>query len=177
MDVISYVRDQVKGAHEWVEQTMADVTSEQAQWPPPGVANPLGATYAHLVAAEDGVVNGLLKRSAPLAVGAWAGKTGISQPMPMPGPQWEHYPAWTRSVQVDLPALRKYAQVVYAATDAYLASLKPEDLSRAVDFSDIGLGSQPLTWVLNRLVLGHIDNCCGEISALKGLQGAKGYPF
>jgi hypothetical protein len=177
MDVISLFRDQIRGAHEWVEETMADVTPEQVRWIPQGVANPLGATYAHMVAGEDGIVNGLLKGSAPLAAGAWAGKTGISQPMPMPGPDWEHYPAWTRTVQIDLPALRKYAQAVYAATDAYLASLELEDLARAIDFSDIGLGPRPVSWVLNRLVLGHADNCCGEISTLKGLQGSRGYPF
>jgi len=32
-------------------------------------------------------------------------------------------------------------------------------------------------FILNRLVLGHIDNMCGEISCLKGLQGARGYPM
>ncbi len=32
-------------------------------------------------------------------------------------------------------------------------------------------------WVLNSLVVGHLNNMAGEISVLKGLQGSKGYPF
>jgi hypothetical protein len=177
MDALSMFRDQVKGAHEWVEATMADVTPEQAHWIPPGIANPLGATYAHMIVGEDAFVNAILKGGAPLGASTFAGQTGLSQPMPMPGPDWPKYQGWTRSVRLDLAALRKYAQAVYAATDAYLATLRPEDLARQVDFSDIGLGSQPVTWVLNRLVLAHIDDCCGEIAVLKGLQGAKGYPM
>jgi hypothetical protein len=39
------------------------------------------------------------------------------------------------------------------------------------------MGEQTLAWVLNRLILGHIDNMCGEVSVLKGVQGGKGYPM
>jgi hypothetical protein len=177
MDIFSLLREQIRDAHEWVEATMADVTAEQARWIPQGVANPLGATYAHMVVAEDNIVNGLLRGSAPLQAGDWAGMTGVSQMMPMPGPDWPHYPAWTRSVQVDLPALKKYAQAVYAATDQYLASLTPADLDRMVDFGPVGLGQRPVSYVVSRLVLAHADDCCGEIAVLKGLQGAKGYPM
>jgi hypothetical protein len=80
-------------------------------------------------------------------------------------------------VQVDLSALRQYAQAVYAASDAYLASLKPEDLNQPVDVSAFGLGEQTVGWMLNNAVVGHVNNHCGEVSCLKGLQGVKGYPF
>ena len=84
--VVSLLRAQYQNAHEVLEGTLQDVTSEQAHWSPPSAANPLGATYAHIVISEDGVINGMLKGSAPLSVTTWAGKMGVSELPPMPGP-------------------------------------------------------------------------------------------
>jgi hypothetical protein len=175
VDSVSILRQQLKDAHGILEGTMQDVTSEQAHWSPPGIANPLGASYAHLVLSEDGIINGMLKKGAPLAATAWAGKVGISEPPPQnPADPWNQ---WARRVQVDLSALRQYAQAVYAASDEYLASLKVEDLNQPLDLSAFGLGEQTVGWMLNNAVVGHVSNHCGEVSCLKGLQGVKGYPF
>jgi hypothetical protein len=40
-----------------------------------------------------------------------------------------------------------------------------------------GLGVRTVDWCLSALITSHINNMAGEISALKGVQGAKGYPF
>ncbi len=176
MDRVSLLREQLKQAHEFLEGTMADVTVDQARWAPPGKANPLGATYAHLVLGEDGFVNGMLKGSAPLAATTWVGKVGISEPPPPPFPPkpWDE---WGRRVRVDLGPLRQYGQAVFAATDEYLASLSDGDLARTIDLSAIGLGQQTVAWVISNGVLGHRLSHWGEIACLKGLQGAKGFPF
>ncbi len=178
MDGVSLLRLQLQIAHEVLEGTMMDVTSEQAQWTPPGVATPLGASYAHTVLSEDMVINGMLRHQPTLSMTTYAGKLGVSAPQPIPGSGWtEAYPAWTRSVQVDLPALKEYAQAVHRSSDEYLASLTPEDLDSTLDLSAIGMGQPTLAWAFSILVIGHINNIAGEISCLKGLQGAKGYPF
>ena len=178
MDAITLMRQQMDSAHYSMEGTVADVTPEQAHWQPAGRANPVGASYAHAITGEDLVINGMLRQSAPMFASNWAGKTGLSEPMPgRIGPSWDDYAAWTRRVRVDLPALRSYAQAVYANTDAYLATLSPEDLDRPMDMSSLGLGEVNLAWVLSNLVMGHVHDLMGEISCLKGLQGAKGYPF
>ena len=39
----------------------------RARRPAPGDANPLGASYAHVLLAEDAIVNGMLKGAPPLA--------------------------------------------------------------------------------------------------------------
>ena len=83
---------------------------------------------------------------------------------------------WSRRVTVDLPALRRYGQAVYAATDEYVASLTPEALARPLDLSALGLGQQSVMFVLTALLV-NASMHCGEISCLKGLQGLKGYPF
>ena len=74
MDSISLLREQLRAAHEYLEETMADVTAEQAQWIPPGRATPLGANYVHLVQSEDGIMNQALRQKEPLFAGAWASR-------------------------------------------------------------------------------------------------------
>ncbi len=176
---IAFIREAARVGHWYLEGTMADVTAEQAHYAPPGRANPLGATYAHLLCSEDMIVNGMLRQAAPLSASSHAGKTGLSEPMPMPGsPDWSTaYAAWARRVQVDLPALTSYGADVYAATDAYLTTLSDADLDRELDLSGVGFGQQKLGWMLNLLLLNHVGTETGEIAVLKGIQGAKGYPF
>jgi DinB superfamily len=176
---VAFIREGARLGHWLLDGTMADVSDAQAHFTPPGRANPIGATFAHLVCSEDMIVNGMLQQHPPLAASSHADKLGLSEPMPTPGSaDWsEAYAAWTRRVRVDLPALTAYAQAVYGATDAYIASLSDMDLDRELDLSGVGFGTQKLGWVLNFLVLNHIGTETGEISALKGIQGAKGYPF
>ena len=177
MDAITLLRLQLNTAHQTMEGTMEGVTPEMAHWMSPGRANPIGATYAHAVQAEDAIINGIFKQEAPMFASQWLNKAGFSEPMPNVGPEWVNYAAWTRRVKVDLPAIREFAQAVYANTEQYFADLKPEDLDRQLDLTSIGVGHVSLGWAISMLVIAHMDNLAGEISCLKGLQGAKGYPF
>ena len=175
MDGIAMLREEFKHQHGILEGTMQDVTAEQAQWSPPGRANPLGASYAHTVLGEDVMVNGLVKGGAPMFVTSWAGKAGVSEPPPMPDQgDWD---AWARKVNVDLGALRQYAQAVYQNTDEYLASLDGSGLDRDIDLSAFHLGKQTVGWFLSNMLVSHVAHHCGEIACLKGIQDAKGYPF
>ncbi len=174
MDIVSLIRSQLQGAHQILEGTMQDVTPEQAHWPPPGKAIPLGASYAHIVMGEDALMNGMAKGAAPLIATSWAGKVGLSDAPPAPGAPWDE---WARKVKVDLGQMRQYAQAVFARSDEYVASLKEKDLDRSIDLSGFGLGQQTLGFFIGNLMVQHVNNHLGEISCLKGLQGAKGYPF
>jgi hypothetical protein len=171
MNATTLLREQIQQAHGLLEATMEDVTSEQAHWTPPGTANPLGATYVHAIAGEDAVIHMLLQGGTPLYAAGWAERTGVSEIQPLSTSEW------ARRVRVDLPTLRRYAQAVHAASDAYLAALADADLGRTVDLSKLGLGQVTVGYILSRLLIGHVDAMCGEISCLKGLQGARGYPM
>jgi hypothetical protein len=145
----------------------------------PDQANPLGATYGHLVLFENRTINGILLHRQPLYEGAWSGKTGFSELMPREGEEWQDCTPWTRRLKIDLPAVRAYVQAVYENTDGYLASLSPDDLDRSFDLSGVGMpgSGTTLRWILGRRIVGHVDNIAGEISCLKGLQSLRGYPF
>ena len=75
---VELLREQLRGAWETLEGTTKDLTPETARWIPPGTALPIGAVYAHVVLAMDGVVNGLVRGKRPLFSAAFAGKTGTS---------------------------------------------------------------------------------------------------
>jgi hypothetical protein len=158
--------------HQWLEGTVQDIDVDQAHWQPGGRVVPAGAHYAHhVLGAEDMVLNMMIRGTTPLAMGEWQGKTGISEMPPMGA--WDE---WARRVQIDMPALHAYAQAVYANTDAYLATVTPEEWNRQLDLSSFGM--EPATagfWLTNILLDGAAH--CGEISAVKGLQGLQGYPF
>lgn len=176
--VISHIIGQMKSAHWLLEETISDVSDEMGRFAPPGKALPIGAAYVHYVTGEDWTVHSLFQGVAPLMAGPWAGRTGVSEPLPEPGDDWAgRFAAWSRRVRVDLAAFRAYAKAVYEATDVYLASLADAELSREVDLSAMGMGKQTVGFVLNNAMLGHAFCHCGEISALKGVQGKKGYPF
>ncbi len=155
---------------------MEGITPEKFRWRPPGTANSIADNYLHTVIGEDDVVQGLLQGKPTLASTAWADKTGLS--IPPPGahgsPDWT---GWVRDVEIEFSAFREYAQAVYAATDAYVASLSDEDLDRQLDFNSFGLGMQTLNWALFVFVTSHVAGHMGEIGVVKGIQGMKGLPF
>ncbi len=171
MQATTLLREQIQQAHNFLEATVDGVTSEQMHWTPPGTANPLAATYVHAIASEDLAINMVLKGGTPLYTTMADDEIGVNEIQPLTTTEW------ARRVRVNLPAFRQYAATVHGATDAYLATLTDEDLTHVLDLTRFGLGQMTVGTLLNRMVLGHIDNMCGEISCLKGLQGAKGYPM
>jgi hypothetical protein len=172
MQAIQFVRDQLKQNREFLEGTLADVSDAEAHAAPPGILNPIASTYAHLVAGEDGFVNGLLRGGAPLFATSWAGRTGLCEPPPE-GLEWGD---WGRRVKIDLCQLREYSAAVAASTDEWLATLTSDDLDKTLDLSSFGFGERSLGWVLGSAVIGHVQAHWGEICALKGLYGGKGFP-
>jgi hypothetical protein len=171
MNAIDTIRESIQWGHQLLEMVMADVTDEEARWAPPGLANPIGALYAHAVLDLDAIVNGMLRGGEPRFATEWSGQLGAAAPQMSLGYEWG------RSIQPDLAALRKFGQTALADTEAYLDQLQEADLDRTVDLTNAGLGTRNVSWVLNALVASHLNNMAGEISALKGIQGKKGYPF
>lgn len=176
LTVLELLKEELKNARETFESTAADIKEEHVHKDPGGMAYPLGATYAHLVFSEDAIVAGMLQGKAPLSETEWKDKTGASSPMPAMDANWEkaNYD-WSKSVQVDMSKMREYAKAVYAATDAYMDTLKEEDLEKELDLGP--MGKQTVVHVIYSFLIGHTNSLAGELSALKGVHGAKGYPF
>lgn len=172
MNTTDFIRDQLRQASAFLDGTMTEVRPDDLHAATPGELNTIGATYAHLVTGEDGFVNAFLRKQAPLFATTWASRTGISE-LPPESLAWND---WGKRVRVDLVAMKPYAVAVADATDAYVASLALSDLDADLDLSMMGMGVRTLGWVIGAGVLGHRMSHWGEICALNGLRGGKGFP-
>lgn len=166
------LRGMMRTAHAVLEGTMEGVTTQIAQWSPPGTAVPAGATYAHILLGEVGLLCKVIKGVEPPQADDWSA-IGLSEPL-TPGADSEG--AWARRVQVDVTKLRAFAQRVYEATDAYIANASDEELDRPVA-QGWPSGPMPVAAFIANVMALHVANHTGEISTLKGEQGLKGYPF
>ena len=172
MNVQSAVREQMGFWHSMLEPIIADCTQEVMHKNLPGATiTSIASIYAHLVFVEDVIVHGMLQGKPPVyQAQGWGPKLGVE----MPGPPPEISPEWAQAVKLDLPSFQEYANVVFAATDSYLAGLSDAELERKVNTP---AGEQTVAWVLAVILGTHLPQHVGEIAALKGVQGLKGLPF
>ena len=166
---------QLKAAHSVLEGTMDGVTEEAAHYMPPGTANPIAGTYAHIVFSEDLFVQSFLRGAKTLMETDFKDNTGASAVQPT---EWEkEYPKWLKDVRLDMDKFQVYAKAVFAESEKYVESLTDEDLEKEVDMSAFGMGSKKTYDFIANLISGHTYSIAGEIAVLKGIQGLKGYPF
>jgi hypothetical protein len=168
VDLLSY---SLQNAFGILSQVTSDLTQEQADWTPPGIANPIGALYWHCLSSVDHVVCRWCRTEPLLADAAGWRDRVLAGSSPGAG---EETVEQMRAIRVDLPALYEYAGAVQQDVLGWLASLTPADLERIMNTP---IGDLSLAQLLETFVIWHVNAHCGEISALKGCQGAKGYPF
>ncbi len=158
MNTVDLLQFSLGAAFDILGQVTADLTQEQADWRPPGTANTIGSIYSHILTYVDYCVRTYLIEGKPQPV------TVESRPAEL----------WMRDVQADLAELHAYAAEVRSTALNWLASLAPEDLEHR-ELTTAGEINQ--AQAVELFVIWHINAHCGEISALKGCQGLKGYPW
>lgn len=171
MNVIDLLRVNFHVAHDAFSNTVADVTQDMMDWVPPGVAHPIGERYAHVVAAEDWLINDIARGGTPWFASTWAGKTGFGAIDLGAGAEQ------ARAFRAEVNALREYEHAVFSANEEYLNQLDPAEMERVFDMSMVGLPQVPAPAWWSTFIIGHLHDVMGEISALKGCLGYKGYPY
>lgn len=171
MNTVELLNYSLSNAFGILAQVAADLTQEQADWIPPGIANPIGALYWHTVSGTDQVVHEWCQGEEPLSQRAGWHKRVLLAGAPSGGQETLEE---MQAIRVDLPVLHDYARTVAEVSQNWAASLQSPDLEHEVETP---IGNLNLAQILDTFVIWHINAHCGEISALKGCQGAKGYPF
>jgi hypothetical protein len=173
---LQLIKDQLKDAHTTFESTVADIKEEHLHKDPGGKAFPLGSLIAHLVYSEDVIMHGMLQGKDTLYHTTWEDKTGVSIPLPPMDDKWESaHTTWSRAVKINLPQLLKYTKAVFVDTEKYVSNLKDTELEKEIDLGS--WGKKTVVSLLTGFIIAHTNSLTGEISALKGINGAKGYPF
>lgn len=162
----------VKMAHWVLQGTTADVDDELANRPAAGMANPIGSCYLHIAVTEDHFV-ATLQGAQALYEGEYADRFGGDKMEPHQGEG--DLGDWYRTVKVDMAQARQYMDAVTAQTDEYLAGCSEADFAVVVEKSPIP--NLTLAAFLEVFIVGHCNSLAGEISAIKGTFGLKGYPF
>lgn len=166
MDALDLLKTQVTGLKGDFNNILGDMTSEQAHWRPPGVANPIISLLMHAADFQDTTVHRTAQSKPRIwDSGNWAQKLKMD---PIGRQDLEK----GRALHVDFNLVKQYVNEVQAASDAYLASLIPADLDRMVSGFR---GEAPLGNMLSAALVGHFADHMGEMSALKGCQGGKGW--
>jgi len=169
MNVIEYIRGEMASVRRTVDRIMKDITAEVFNWAPPGTANTISATFIHLMNVEDNFIQKIIQgKPSVWESSAWSEKTGVQKP-PSIGEDWSEF----KHRKISIQPLLDYKDAVWAATDAYLATLTAEELDRKVKFA----GGERTVGEMLRLSVSQSHSHAGEIAALKGLQGIQGLPF
>ena len=141
-DAVARLRAQIHQVHQLLDEQVA-TASARARFAP-AVQRDILSLYAHTLCIEDITVHVLLQAMPPLFTSVGMGEGAVP---------------W------DLTSMRDYADLVHAATDAFLARLTLADLSKAIDCSAAGLGRPDATWVLNRFIVWETTKTCGVLAA------------
>jgi hypothetical protein len=171
MNAQEAVRGQLQFWHHTLQDMMKECNDEQLHRVLPGsTAGSIASIYAHTVLAEDFILHQMLQNTEMVfAAGGWEAKTGVPHTgRPMQTPEW------AARVKMDLPAFQEYAGQIFAATDAWLASVGDDALEEK---RQSPFGEQSVGFLVANLLGTHVPQHTGEIAALKGVQGLKGLPF
>lgn len=176
LTALHLLKDELRNSRKLFEGTTADLTEDMLHKDPGGKALPVGAVFAHQVFWEDIAIQSLLQGKEALYDSAWKDKTGVSKPMPAMDENWsKNNEEWARTVRISLSPFLEYTKAVYDATDRYVNTLTDENLEKEIDLGS--WGKMTVAYFLMDLIIAHSFCLSGEISALKGIQGYKGYPF
>ena len=170
MDARDYLQRQFSEVRRLSGAPVQEISEEQMNWAPPGTANVISAILLHQAGTEDAIVQQRLRGEQRIWEREnWAEKTGIAM-TPGRGGGWEEL----KGQAVALAPIQAYAAAVHAATDTYLAALTDEELRREMPWP-FG-GTRTVADFLALLAV-HTVFHAGEVSVLKGVQGAQGIPF
>ena len=167
MELMEYLRSAGEGAHRMLGFACDDLDEELVHWHAGGTTNTISQLLAHMVSAEDLLLNDRLAGGKSLHESGWAEKTGI----PLNRPEIWQRDAW----RLNLDAFNAYRLEVQESAFKVLDSLTPSGLDREVEW--FRGPPRPAGALLQTVFISHLLGHCGEVSALKGLRGLKGLPM
>ncbi len=157
MNTVDLLQYSLGFAFEILGEVTADLTQEQADWAPPGTTSSISANYSHILTHVDFFVQKFCIEQD---------HAEFQKPPPAE--------IMMRDVQVELSELHEQARKVRTAAQDWLSTVTPADMERKIETS---IGELCFGEMLEAYVIWHINAHCGEIAALKGCQGLKGYPW
>ena len=168
MNAKEYFQKQLTSLHYLVDAATKDLTDDELNYTPPGTTNPVGLTWLHLLDSEDQFIAQLETRKTIWEQAGWDQRLGFER-LPRIGDDWHDLRA--NLMRVD--DLLAYQEAIRQSTDAYLQNLTADQFTQPVKF----LSREVEIVDVLVLLISHSLFHAGEISNLRGVQGAQGLPF
>lgn len=169
MDALALYRYQLAQSHRIMETVVRDLTDDELNLKLPGsTINPIAAIYMHALMSEDNFIHTVCQEKPTLYEAEnWGDRLGVTR---VGGQMAE----WGIQVRIVKHIAREYAREVFDETEAYLTVIHPSIFDEIIETR---LGKMPRGEALSSFVLWHQMGHVGEMAALKGVQGIKGWPF
>ncbi|HZU77443.1 MAG TPA: DinB family protein, partial [Dehalococcoidia bacterium] len=171
MDILPFLRTQMRSLHGMLDRVTEDLTDEQLHFTArPGV-QPIAFCLWHYVRTEDNIIRFVVQRRPTVWIErGWDRRFGLDPRSQGTGMSDEEASALRIS---SLPDFRRYMEQVWGATDEFLAALAEPDLDgRRVTIRPVG--EMSLLDAVSGMCLSHGLRHLGEIEYARGLVGLKG---
>lgn len=170
MGSIDYFYSVMHEVHNNFLDAVNDLTEEQLYFRPLDKGNHIAFTFWHLVRTEDLVINFLLqKKPAVWNEQGWDKKLGMDLQSQGTGMSDDDA---ARFKITDIREFINYAKVVFETTEAYLKTLKDEDLEVVHDLPV--MGERSLYQIIGTVTIQHAAGHLSETWYIKGLMGLQG---
>ena len=174
MTEVAFLRESLQGLHTSLDEALKDLSQEQAHWRPNDKGNHIAFIAWHYARTVDNIVRFVLQQRRPTLwmEGKWDERFGLDSRAQGTGMS----PEDAANLRIsDLPAFCGYMSEVWKDAQAYLATVKEEDLDQKLTIRPMGEVTQE--HVLGNILLTHGHTHLGEIWTLKGQQGLQGSPL
>lgn len=170
MSTVEYFRKAINDMHNTCGEAVKDLTDEQLHYRPLDKGHHIAFALWHMVRTEDMVLNFLLRKKTPVwNEQGWDKKLGMDPQAQGTGMDADQ----AADVRIaNLQDFLAYMDAVAKETDAYLATVKDEELNTVNDLAV--LGKRSLYELIGGTTLVHAAEHLGEIWYIKGLMGLKG---
>jgi uncharacterized damage-inducible protein DinB len=172
MGTINYFSSALKGIHQSYRDAVKDLTDEQLHFRPLDKGHHIAFALWHLVRTEDMVLNFLVQKKNPVwNAEGWDKKLDMD-PRAQGTGMSEQEAAAVRITS--LKDFMGYMESAFKASEAWVETLKEEDLEKVQDLPV--LGKRSLYEVIGGTALVHAAEHLGEIWYIKGMLGLKASP-
>jgi hypothetical protein len=176
MDIIEFFGHEQKRLHNWMRESVSDLTPDEWNATIEGRGNNIAFLIWHCVRTEDNILRFILQgRPTIWAQGNWHERLGLPPRVQGTGmPTGE-----ARAFHIADPALfMQYAEEVWREYEHYLAGISDggAELSERVVMVK-PLGNMPAIMTIGNICINHLFMHYGEISLLRGALGKQGMAF
>jgi len=198
MTAVELLHYSMKYSFDVFDQVVSDLTQEQADWKPPGELSPISAQYWHIISFADQILHekcmppfselpfeewfeqrlntqDQVSGQTPIRFTKdWQNKVVVDLPPEDPEDFFWDIRVMSENLRIELEALHDYAHEVARTILKWIDTLKLDDLEQKITTP---LGDYSLGNFIVFFIIWNNNVHCGEISAIKGLQGLQGYPW